>query len=195
MPQDDTNPYAPPNPLEATKPSAPQSEGAKRDRPSLKLGTVLWWAYFAICCWVLCSHGVTLIRVMHGHPLSWAVSPLGFMVLFQALGLVGLLCYLCRVPLLHPFLWGMIFYADIGLTIYDLVRLKQSMDRLGGGLQAIAWMPDVVTYVAFKFAPLLECYALWRYSSSSSPIWKRPRIAWKQLGRRFVDAIRYLRRA
>ncbi len=195
MTKNNINPYAPPNPLDPGKQFAPKEAGDRRDRPKVGVGAVLWWCYFAICCWVFYSHATKLIAFVHTYSISWVLKPIGFQVQLEMLGLVGLLCYLRKVPLLHPFFWGLLFFAELGFTAYYLIIFAKSVAGLEGGFESIVWTRQLILLVAFLFSPLPRCYALWRYSSPSSPIWSRPRIQWRQLAQRLGEIIANMRRA
>lgn len=178
------DPYVPPKPLE------PSSEARER-RLASRIPTVLWWCFFIGSCAFLVYCAVSLTALALRYQWSWWVSPLGFRVLLQAIGLVGLFGYLRNIPLFNSFFWGLVFLSRLGFSLYISVKL--------GYLVLTSVEPVPVSVIALTFAPFLlpapEYYALWRYSSSSSPVWKAPRIRWKTLGRRIGDAIQDLRRA
>ncbi len=194
MTERDTNPYAPPKPIEAHQSIDAHKRSASpraNALPRLGLGALLWWCYFAVCCWMLAVDITHIVALVHFHSVSALMSPFGLVTLIYALGLVGLLCYIRKIPLLNSFFWGLVFVAQLGRALYLLAMTVTGLARLG----TIYWSWRGAMFIALPLVLLPESFALWRYSSASSPIWKKPRIQWKRLAQRLWDAIQALRRS
>ena len=199
MADNDINPYAAPNPIEAHKPTVDAASGTSALKPRIR--AVLWWCYFAFCALLLAFNLKHLAdAAMHSRDWGLAISPLGLVCLIQALGQVSLLGYLCRLPLLRPFFWGLVFFANAGVVLYATFQYfhfiaNEDTSQLVAAGNAGRHYAMIAVFILTQLAHLPQLFALWRYSSSSSPVWREPRMRWKGLARKLVDAIAYLRRA
>jgi hypothetical protein len=199
MANKDFNPYTPPNPLEIPKPPEAPKPPVQSAPPvafsggeHLRAGTVFWWLYFALCSYAFGGNLLGFVRsILIFQVWNVVLSQVGLALLMQGLALIGLLCYLRRVPLFHSFFWGLVCLGWLALSIYVPLKAISYLSRH----DALIFNVQVFSFVAVYLLRLPELYALWRYSSSSSSIWKNPRIQWKTLGRKVVNAILQLRRA
>jgi hypothetical protein len=188
MTNNSIDPYAPPKPLE---PLQGERKRFRIRRIDSLIPSVLWWCYFAVCFADFAYSAAGLIALSFNYRWDMLISPLGFKILLQAVGLVGIFAYLRKVPFFNPFFWGLVFLLRLGLTLYVPAMLAY---RLALNEEFVITRDVIIIFIPM-FLPLPEAYALWRYSSSSSPIWEAPRVQWRRLGRRFVEVIQHLRRA
>jgi hypothetical protein len=188
MTNNSIDPYAPPKPLE---PLPGERKRFRIRRIDSLVPTVLWWCYFAICFGFLVYSVLGVTSLVLNFGLATVISPLGFRGLVQALGLLGLFVYLRKIPLFHSFFWGLVFLLQLGVTLFVPAMF---IYRFATNEQTVLGWRTAAFFVGL-FQPLPQSYALWRYSSSSSPVWEAPRVQWKKLGQRIGDAIQGLRRA
>ncbi|HEX7641938.1 MAG TPA: hypothetical protein VF472_06950 [Burkholderiaceae bacterium] len=191
MTDNNLNPYAPPEPLEEVrKPVASPADRPTKERS--RAASVLWWLYFCGYLYLtfLSLRFFARSALGYGH-WDFSVNQAALMELVQLLSLAGMFCYLRRIRLLHSFVWGMVAIVWLIVSVY-----QPALSVFYASSHDVSIPASQIASLCLVYLMRLPAlYALWRYSSTRSPVWKQPRIQWRKHWQRLMEAIVALRRA